>query len=157
MVARLEGENPGVILTFSTEDPQGDHARESPKRFNGGLIFESVGAQREQGANWQHGFTGRIHIKLYKSRHFLASDYEERKEFFGSVVLNFHSDTVDLKVFLTFSALSSAEHSPHSWLSSGSYPALQGTMDELKSVFTFKGFMRSHAEGRASSNLVTCP
>jgi hypothetical protein len=34
MVARLEGENPGVILTFSTEDPQGDHARESPKRFN---------------------------------------------------------------------------------------------------------------------------
>lgn len=78
------------------------------------MIFESTGTQREQGAKWRHGFTGRIYIELYKNWPFLASDYEERKEFFGSVVLNFHSDTVDSKVFLTFSTLSSAEHSPHS-------------------------------------------
>lgn len=118
VVVRLERENPSVFLTFSPKDPQDNHGtnvRASGKRSDGILIFESAGAQREQGANWRRGFTGRIYIELYKSWPFLASDYEARKDFLGSVVLNFHSDTVDPKVFLTFSsALSSAEHSPHS-------------------------------------------
>lgn len=104
VVVHLEGE---IQVHFSRSPPKthGNHVRASRKRSDGILIFESVGAQREQGANWRHGFTGRIHIELYKAWLFLASDYEERKEFFGRIVLNFHSDTVDPKVFLTFSAL----------------------------------------------------
>ncbi len=89
VVIRLEGENLSVFLTFSPKDPQDNHGtnvRASSKRSNGIVVFESAGAQREQGANWRRGFTGRIYIELYKSWPFLASVYEERKDFFGSVV-----------------------------------------------------------------------
>lgn len=138
VVVRLEGENPSAFLAFSPEDPQGNHVRASRQRSDGILIFESVGAQREQGANWRHGFRGRIHIELYKDWPFLASDYEERQEFFGSVVLNFHSDTVDPKVFLTCSALSSAEHSPHSPARSNSVRAPSVTSDTITLEVTEK-------------------
>ncbi|OKP10141.1 hypothetical protein PENSUB_4446 [Penicillium subrubescens] len=67
-----------------------------------------------------------------------ASDYEERQEFFESVVLNFHSDTVDPKVFLTCSALSSAEHSPHSPARSNSERAPSVTSETITLEVTEK-------------------
>jgi hypothetical protein len=102
------------------------------------VILESTGAQREQGAKWRHGFTGRIYIELYKNWPFLASDYEERMEFFGGVVLNFHSDTVDSKVFLAFAALSSAAHSPHSPATGNSLRAPLMTSDTITQEVTEK-------------------
>lgn len=134
VVVRLDGENPSVFLTFSPLGPQDNHGvnlHASRKRSDGIVIFESTGAQREQGAKWRHGFTGKIYIELYKNWPFLASDYEERKEFFGSVVLNFHSDTVDSKVFLTFSTLSSAERSAHSPATGNSLRAPRMTSDTI--------------------------
>jgi hypothetical protein len=118
VVVPLEGEDPKSFLTFSPKVRQDDHGtnvRASPKRSDGIVIFESVVPERQKGANWRHGFTGRISIELYKRWPPLASDYEEREDWFGSIALSIHSDGADPKCFLTFaSALSSADHNPHS-------------------------------------------
>jgi hypothetical protein len=114
----LGGEDPKFFLTFSPKVRQDDHSskvRASRIRSDGIVIFESAVPEWKKGADWRHDFAGRISIELYKRWPPLASDYEEREDFFGSVVLSFHSDGVDPKCFLTFSSgLSSADRKPHS-------------------------------------------
>lgn len=118
VVVPLEGEDPKFFLTFSPkarQDDQGTSVRASRKRSDGIVICESVVPEREKGANWRYGFTGRISIELYKRWPPLASDYEERQDFFGSVALSIHSDGADPKCFLAFSSgQSSADCEPQS-------------------------------------------
>ncbi|KAI2791733.1 hypothetical protein POX_c04609 [Penicillium oxalicum] len=117
-VISLEGKSPRFFVTFSPRVHQNDYGtqvRASRKQSEGIVIIESAGPQRKKGANWWHGFTGRVSIELYRRWPPLASDYEEREDFFGPVVLSVHSDNVDPKFFLSFSSgLSSADHNPHS-------------------------------------------
>lgn len=118
VVVRSERVDPKFFLTFSPKVLQHDHGtnvRASRKESEGIVIFESVPPEWKKGANWRHDFTGRISIELYKRWPPLASDYEEREDRFGSIVLNIHSDGVDPKCFLTFSSgRPSAGHKPHS-------------------------------------------
>jgi hypothetical protein len=118
LVVPLQGKDPKFFLTFSPKDYQDDHGtnvRVSRKRSDRIVIFKSIVPERKKGTNWRHGFTGRISIELYKRWPPLASDYEEREDLFGSVVLSIHSDGVDPKCFLTFSSgLSSVDRKPHS-------------------------------------------
>lgn len=117
VVVPLEGEVSKTFLTFSTQGRQDDHGtniRASRGRSNGIVIFESGVPERENGANWRHGFTGLLSIELHKRWPPLASNYEEREDWFGNIALNIHSDGVDPKCFLTFApALVSAGHNPH--------------------------------------------
>jgi hypothetical protein len=118
VVVPMEGEDPKCFLTFSPKVRQDDHGtnvRASRKQADGIVIFESVVPEREKGANWRHDFTSQISVELYNRWPPLASYYEEREVFFGSIVLSFHSDGVDPKCFLSFSSgLSSADRKPHS-------------------------------------------
>lgn len=117
VVVSWEGEELKSFLTFSPEIRQvdnGTNTRASRKRSDGDLIFESVVPDREKGANCRHGFTGQFSIELYDRWPPLASDYEVREEWFGSIALTIHSDGVDPKCFLTFSSTpSTAGHKPH--------------------------------------------
>jgi hypothetical protein len=117
VVVPLEGGHPESFLTFSTKVRQDDHGtyiRASQERSNGIVIFESGVPEREKGANWRYSFTGRLSIELHKRWPPLASNYEEREDWFGNIALNIHSDGVDPKCFLTFApALASAGHNPH--------------------------------------------
>jgi hypothetical protein len=118
IVVLSEREDPKFFLTFSPKVLQDDHGtnvRASRKRSDGIVIFESVLPEWKKGANWRHDFTGRISIELYKRWPPLASDYEERGDHFGSIVLSVHSGGVDPKCFLSFSSgVSLADHKPHS-------------------------------------------
>jgi hypothetical protein len=118
VVNSLEREDSKSFLTFSTEVRQDDHGpniRASQELSNGIVIFESGAPERKKGVNWRHSFTGRLSIELHKRWPPLASNYEERGDWFGTIALNIHSDGVDPKCFLTFaSALSSEGHNPHS-------------------------------------------
>jgi hypothetical protein len=116
VVVNLE-EDPKIFLTFSPKFLQDDHStnvRASRKWSDGTVTFESVVPEWRKGANWRHDFTGRIYIELHRTWPPLASAYEEREGFFGSVVLNIHSDGADPKCFLTSSGLSSAARKPPS-------------------------------------------
>jgi hypothetical protein len=117
VVVPLEGGHPESFLTFSTKVRQDDHGtyiHASQERSNGIVIFESDVPEREKGANWRYSFTGRLSIELHKRWPPLASNYEEREDWFGNIALNIHSDGVDPKCFLTFApALASAGHNPH--------------------------------------------
>ncbi|OKP09487.1 hypothetical protein PENSUB_5165 [Penicillium subrubescens] len=118
VVVPMEGKDPKCFLTFSPKARQDDHGtnvRASRKRADGIVILESVVPEREKGANWRYGFTGQVSVEIYKRWPPLASDYEEREVFFGSIALIIHSDGVDPKCFLTFSqGLSSADRKPYS-------------------------------------------
>ena len=118
VILPLDREDTKSFLSFSPKflrDDHGANVRASRKRSNGIVIFESVMPEWKKRANWRHDFTGRISIELYKRWPPLASDYEEREDFFGSIVLSIHSEGVDPKCFFTFSSgLSSADHNPHS-------------------------------------------
>ncbi|KAJ6187060.1 hypothetical protein N7519_001968 [Penicillium mononematosum] len=115
-VLHLREEEPKCFLSFSHKVLQDDRsANVHEKRSDGIAIIESVVPEWKKGANWRHGFTGRISIELYKRWHPLASDYEEREDFFGSVVLSIHSEGADPKCFLCLSSgQSSADCEPHS-------------------------------------------
>lgn len=114
----LKAEDPKCFLTFSPEVLQGDHGTNvhaSGKWSDGIVIIESAVPEWKKGANWRHDFIGRVSIELYKAWPPSDSDYEEREDFFGSVVLSIHSDRADPKCFLTCSSEhSSANRKLHS-------------------------------------------
>lgn len=114
----LKGEDPKCFLTFSPKVRQDDHGTNvtaSGKWSDGIVMIESVVPEWKKGANWRHGFIGRVSIELYKTWPPSDSEYEEREDFFGRIVLSTHSDAADPRCFLTFSSeQSSANGKPHS-------------------------------------------
>ena len=119
MVVPPKGENPSFFLTFSPKvlrDVRGANVPASGKQADGIVVFESLVPEWIKGVNGRHSFKGRLSIELYKRWPPLASSYEEREEFFGSVALSIHLHGVDPKCFITFSSEQSTAncklHSP---------------------------------------------
>lgn len=135
VVVPLEGEDPKSFLAFSPRVRQDDHdtnIRASRERSNGIVMIESGVSERKKGANWRHSFTGRFSIELYKSWPPLASNYEERTDWFGIIALSIHSDGVDPKCFLAFdSASSSVDQNPQLPAPGDSVPAHSTTSETI--------------------------
>lgn len=107
MLAPLKGADQKCFLTFSPEKNQVYHsttALKCGKGPHGVAIIESAVPEWQRGTNRRHEFVGRFFIELFLTWPPSHSEYEDREDFFGRVVVSTHSNGADPKCFLTFSS-----------------------------------------------------